>query len=66
MHPSHCFKSFYPEYFADNQIGKIIEKYIFPRFGVLSFTRLFLHYTFSKFTFTIKHGSFCRFYIQLT
>ena len=26
---NHCFKSFYPEYFADNQIGKIIENNIF-------------------------------------
>ena len=64
VHTTHCFKSFYPEYFADNQIGKITENDIFRRFGMLSFTRLSLHYTFSK--FTIKYSTFYRFYIQLT
>ena len=29
-----CFKSFYPEYFADNQIDKIIENNIFRRFDI--------------------------------
>ena len=33
------FKSFYPKYFADNQIGKITENDFFPRFNILSFTR---------------------------
>ena len=47
--------SFYPEYSADNQIGKIIENDIFRRLDILSFTRLPLHYIFSK--FTIKYSS---------
>ena len=29
INTTHCLKSFYPEYFADNQIGKIIENDIF-------------------------------------
>ena len=64
VHTIHCFKSFYRAYFADNQIGKIIENDIFRSFDILSFTRSSLHYTFSK--FTIKYSSFYRFYIQLT
>ena len=45
-----------------NQIGKIIEKTFFDvTFDILSFTRLSLHYTFGK--FTIKYGSFYRFYM---
>ena len=64
VHPIHCFKSFYPEYFADNQIDQIIENDIFRRFNILSFTRSSLHYTFSK--FRIKYSSFYRFYKQLT
>ena len=63
-HVTHCFKYFYPECFADNQIGKIIENDIFRRFDILSFTRLSLDYTFSK--CTIKYSSFYRFYTQLT
>ena len=39
VHTKHCFNSFYPEYFADNQIGKIIENDIFLRFDILSFIR---------------------------
>ena len=50
VHTTNCFKSFYPEYFADNQIGNIIENDIFRCFDIPSFTRLSLHYTFSKFT----------------
>ena len=64
VHTNHFFKSFYPEYFADNQIVKIIENGIFRHFSILSFTRSSLHYTFSK--FTIKYSSFYRFYVQLT
>ena len=60
---NHCFNSFYPEYFSDNQIGKIIENDIFRRFDILSLTRLSLHYTFSK--FTIEYSSFYRPYVQL-
>ena len=29
INTTHCLKSFYPEYFADNQVGKIIENDIF-------------------------------------
>ena len=64
MRTNHCFKSFYPEYFADNQIYKITERKIFRRFDILFFTRSSLLYTFSK--FTIKYSSFYRFYVQLT
>ena len=35
----YCFKSFYSEYFSDNQIDKIIGNDIFRRFNILSFTR---------------------------
>ena len=55
VHTNHCFRSFYPEYFAENQIGKIIENGIFRRFDILSFSRSSFHYTFSK--FTIKYSS---------
>ena len=61
---NHCFNSFYTEYFADNQIRKIIENDIFRRFDILSLTRSSLHYTLSK--FTIKYSSFYRLYVQLT
>ena len=53
MQTTHCLKSLYPEYFIDNQIGKIIRNDIFRRFGILSFTRLSLHYTFIKFEIKI-------------
>ena len=53
---THCLKSFYPEYFPDNQIGKITEKDTFQCFDKLSFTRSSLYYTFSK--FTIKYNFF--------
>ena len=59
VYATHCFKSFDPEYFTDNQTGTIIENNIFPRFHILSFTRLSLHHTFSK--LTIKYSSFDRF-----
>ena len=39
VHTINRFKSFYPEYFADNQIVKIIKNNIFRRFDILSFTR---------------------------
>ena len=29
VYTTHCFKSFYPEYFADNETGTIIENEIF-------------------------------------
>ena len=58
------FQVIYPEYFADNQLGKTIENDIFRRFDILSFTRLSSQNTFSK--FTIKYSLFHRFYIQLT
>ena len=45
VHTNHCFKSFYPEYFADNQIRKITENNIFRLFDILSFTRSSLTYT---------------------
>ena len=64
MHTTHCFKSFYPEYFADNEIGKTTENDIFRRFDILSFTTLSLYHTFSK--FTIEYSSFYRFHIKLT
>ena len=59
VYTTHCFKSFYPEYFADNEAGTIIENEIFRDFDILSCTRFFLHYTFSK--FTIKYGYFIDF-----
>ena len=59
VYKTHCFKSFDPEYFADNQTGAIIKNNIFPHFYILFFTRLCLHYTFSK--LTVKYSSFYRF-----
>ena len=59
VYTTQCFKSFYPEYFADNQTGTIIENKILRGFDILPCTRFFLHYTFSK--FTIKYGYFIDF-----
>ena len=59
VYTTHCFKPFYPEYFADNQTGTIIENKILRGFDILSCTRFFLHYTFSK--LTIKYGYFIDF-----
>ena len=55
MHTIHCFNSFYPEYFADNQILLIIG--IFRRFHILSFTRSSLHYKFSKFAIKYSYNN---------
>ena len=42
VHTIHYFKPFYPKYFADNQIGKIIENDIFRRVNILSLSKLSL------------------------
>ena len=43
MYPNHCFKSFYPEYFADNQMGKIIENDIFRLFDIHIVVNFFIN-----------------------
>ena len=37
VHPTHCFESFYSEYFTDNEVGKMFENNIFdvPTYSLL-------------------------------